>query len=257
MSDRNYIIARTHVFPHNTHEAAIAGILELIETETGTKPSYPALGFYKVRPDGVAYQLDLAENKVGHFHVNEIVTFKYPTREEASAHRNKLLQQYADVVQGVTHDGVTRYTFATPHMGCIVEETPPPLTTFALIKPGTLRHRHEILYELEEHKFAVVRERIITGDTSTLWAEFYKEHKGKPFYDGLIEHMTSGPSLALELTVSGDPDANVVQKWRDLIGATDCSSGLRKKYGTTPPDNAFHGSDSRAAVAREMAQMFL
>jgi len=58
--------------------------------------------------------------------------------------------------------------------------------------------------------------------------------------------------VILKLCKPGEPDADVVREWRTCMGATDCSTGLRHKYGTVPPLNALHGSDSSAFAAREM-----
>jgi nucleoside-diphosphate kinase len=46
--------------------------------------------------------------------------------------------------------------------------------------------------------------------------EFYTEHKGKPFYPGLVEFMTSGPIVALVLAKAG-----AIMAWRELMGPTD------------------------------------
>ena len=47
-------------------------------------------------------------------------------------------------------------------------------------------------------------------------------------------------------------DASILA-WRSLIGPTNCSGGLRAQYGTKPPFNAFHGSDSIQSFEREKA----
>lgn len=46
--------------------------------------------------------------------------------------------------------------------------------------------------------------------------EFYAEHKDKPFYPGLVEFMTSGPTVALVLAKAG-----AIKAWRQLMGPTD------------------------------------
>lgn len=86
-----------------------------------------------------------------------------------------------------------------------------------------------------------------------MWAQFYEEHEGKDFYPRLIEYMASGPVVAFQLANSSESDVSVVAKWRAAIGPTNCTSGLRKKYGTGTSRNAFHGSDSDAAAQRELA----
>lgn len=72
--------------------------------------------------------------------------------------------------------------------------------------------------------------------------EFYAEHAGKPFFQGLVEYMVSGPCQAL--VIEGD---DVIRRVREALPV------LRSRYGTALPKNAFHASDSLAAAAREIA----
>jgi nucleoside-diphosphate kinase len=87
------------------------------------------------------------------------------------------------------------------------------------------------------------------------WQEFYAEHASKPFFDGLIEAMTSGISIALVL--EGE---NAVATVRRLNGATKPSKAapgtIRKLYGTAGPRNAVHGSDSAESARREIRFFF-
>lgn len=52
--------------------------------------------------------------------------------------------------------------------------------------------------------------------TQHMAEDFYAEHKGKPFYPGLVEFMTSGPIFALVLAKAG-----AIKAWRELMGPTD------------------------------------
>lgn len=52
--------------------------------------------------------------------------------------------------------------------------------------------------------------------TQHMAEDFYAEHKGKPFYPGLVEFMTSGPIFALVLAKAG-----AINAWRELMGPTD------------------------------------
>jgi len=83
--------------------------------------------------------------------------------------------------------------------------------------------------------------------------EFYGEHSGKDFFEGLVSHMTSGPVLALELI--GD---NAVSQWRSLLGETNPINAkssqpdsIRARFGSCLPKNACHGSDSLESAMRE------
>ena len=72
---------------------------------------------------------------------------------------------------------------------------------------------------------------------------FYYVHKGKPFFEGLIDFMTSGPSIIMVL--EGE---NAVKRWRNLMGATDPAKAepgtIRRDMGHSIGKNATHGSDS-------------
>jgi nucleoside-diphosphate kinase len=72
---------------------------------------------------------------------------------------------------------------------------------------------------------------------------FYSVHKGKPFYEGLIEFMTSGPVVVMILR-----HENAVEQFRKLIGATDPAKAepgtIRKTFAVSVQMNAVHGSDS-------------
>src|SRR5258708_717497 len=85
--------------------------------------------------------------------------------------------------------------------------------------------------------------------------EFYKEHKGRPFYDPLVEFMTSAPIVA---AVCEGPDA--VATARLLMGATNSQEAaqgtLRKEFGTDNRRNLVHGSDSLGSAEREIAFFF-
>jgi nucleoside-diphosphate kinase len=85
--------------------------------------------------------------------------------------------------------------------------------------------------------------------------KFYKEHKGKPFYDTLCEFMTSGPIV---LQVLAGQDA--INKYRKVMGATDPAEAkrgtLRKRFAISRSKNSVHGSDSTASAAREIGLVF-
>ncbi|MEZ5073205.1 MAG: nucleoside-diphosphate kinase, partial [Bacteroidales bacterium] len=72
---------------------------------------------------------------------------------------------------------------------------------------------------------------------------FYSVHKGKPFYEDLVEFMTSGPIVVAMLEKE-----NAVEAYRKLIGATDPQKAeegtIRKLYAESMRANAVHGSDS-------------
>jgi nucleoside-diphosphate kinase len=80
-------------------------------------------------------------------------------------------------------------------------------------------------------------------------------HKGRPFYDELVQFMTSGPCMPLVLE-----KANAVLALRDAIGATDPAEAapgtVRKLYAESKGRNAIHASDSDENAAREARFFF-
>ncbi len=84
---------------------------------------------------------------------------------------------------------------------------------------------------------------------------FYSVHKGKPFFAGLIEYITSGPVVAMALEKD-----NATEDFRKLIGVTNPEEAapgtIRKLFGRSLQENAVHGSDSDDNAAFEIALMF-
>ena len=84
---------------------------------------------------------------------------------------------------------------------------------------------------------------------------FYAEHKGRPFYDDLVEFMTSGPCVVQIL--EGD---NAIARNRELMGATnpkEADAGtIRAVFAESIDANAVHGSDSPESAAREISYFF-
>ena len=84
---------------------------------------------------------------------------------------------------------------------------------------------------------------------------FYAVHKSRPFFDDLTKFMSRGPIVVMVLERE-----NAVQRYRDVIGATDPSKAadgtLRKLYGTNVGENALHGSDSPGTAQTEVMYFF-
>lgn len=84
---------------------------------------------------------------------------------------------------------------------------------------------------------------------------FYAEHRGRPFFNDLVEFMTSGPVVVQAL--EGE---NAINLNRQLMGATnpkEAEAGtIRADFATTIDANAVHGSDSAGAAEREVAYFF-
>ncbi len=128
--------------------------------------------------------------------------------------------------------------------------------TFSIIKPNAVRtgKTGPILAMINEGGFEISAMRMVRITTSQA-ESFYAVHKGKPFYDGLIEFMTSGPVVVMILK-----HQNAVDEFRKLIGATDPAKAepgtIRKAFAVSVQMNAVHGSDSPENAAAEADYFF-
>ena len=95
----------------------------------------------------------------------------------------------------------------------------------------------------------------MTKLSSAQAAEFYKEHRGKPFYEPLVRFMTSAPIVASVWEGEG-----AIAKARAIMGATNSPEAapgtLRREFGVDNRYNLVHGSDSPASAAREIRFFF-
>ncbi len=128
--------------------------------------------------------------------------------------------------------------------------------TYIMIKPDGVANGHigEIINRFERAGLKI--ERMELGNvTPEQTAANYQEHEGKPFYDGLITYITSGP--VVKMIISGD---GAVLKCRSLMGATNPAEAapgtIRGDFGLIMDENVIHGSDSVASAEREMAIFF-
>ena len=128
--------------------------------------------------------------------------------------------------------------------------------TLSIIKPDAVAKNviGEIISIFEKNNLKIIAAKLITLSTSDAGG-FYAEHKGKPFYDDLIEFMTSGPVF---IQVLEGEDA--ISKNRELMGNTDPSKAdpgtIRADFAQTIDANAVHGSDSEISAEREIAFFF-
>jgi nucleoside-diphosphate kinase len=85
---------------------------------------------------------------------------------------------------------------------------------------------------------------------------FYEVHRERAFFGDLVEYITSGPVVAMEVEDDGD----TVTRLRELIGATDPAEArpgtIRAMYGDNIQNNAVHGSDSPGNAKKELAIAF-
>jgi len=116
--------------------------------------------------------------------------------------------------------------------------------TFTMIKPEAVEAKKSgaILKRIEESGFKIMSLKKIQLSKERA-GKFYEIHKQRPFYNELVEYMSSGPILAAILEKE-----NAVNDFRTLIGATDPEEAnvgtIRKEFATSLAMNAIHGSDS-------------
>ncbi len=116
--------------------------------------------------------------------------------------------------------------------------------TFTMIKPTAVKDNHigHILNMITEAGFKIQAMKY-TQLTPEQARAFYAVHKGKPFYEPLVEFMSSGPIVAAILEKE-----NAVEDYRKLIGTTNPENAaegtIRKLYAINMRQNAVHGSDS-------------
>ena len=128
--------------------------------------------------------------------------------------------------------------------------------TLVLIKPDGVKRNliGEIISRIERKglTFAALELKTVSVELAT---KHYAEHEGKPFYDGLIAYITSGP--VVKMVVSGD---GAVAKCRSLMGATNPAEAapgtIRGDFGLVMDENVIHGSDSPESAEREIGIFF-
>lgn len=132
--------------------------------------------------------------------------------------------------------------------------------TLVLVKPdGVARNLiGEILGRVERKGYRIVALQYRTADEQLL-SKHYAEHIGKPFYQPLVDFMSSGPVVAA--VAEGH---RVIEGFRALAGATDPTAALPgtirgdfgRDWGLKVQQNLVHGSDSAESAAREIALWF-
>ena len=128
--------------------------------------------------------------------------------------------------------------------------------TFGIVKPDAVRagKTGAIIQRILDDGFKIRGLKLIHM-TQQQAEGFYAVHRERPFFSGLVEFMSSGPSVVMALEKE-----NAVKGWRDLMGATDPAKAdagtLRKDFGGSVGENAVHGSDSDENAAIEIAYFF-
>ncbi|MDT0202800.1 nucleoside-diphosphate kinase [Nocardioides sp. AE5] len=132
--------------------------------------------------------------------------------------------------------------------------------SLVLVKPDGYRRglSGEVLRRIEAKGYVPVSLAVVTPTREQLEAH-YAEHEGKPFYEPLLEFMSSGPITAI--VIEGQ---RCIEGFRALAGATDPTAALPgtirgdlgRDWGLKVQQNIVHGSDSPESAAREIAIWF-
>ena len=128
--------------------------------------------------------------------------------------------------------------------------------TLILVKPDAFARRltGEIITRFERKGLQLAAMQLMTLD-ERMAKRHYAEHEGKPFFDGLVAFITSGPLVAMILE-----GPNAVAAARQVIGATDgieaAPGSIRGDYALETKRNLVHGSDSAQSAEREIAIYF-
>lgn len=128
--------------------------------------------------------------------------------------------------------------------------------TYVMLKPDAVGRRlmGNVLTRFEEKglKIVAMKLRMIPEE---LAKEHYGEHKDKPFFNGLIEYITSGPVLTM--VIEGDEAISVIRK---LVGATNPQEAdvgtIRGDFGMDTGRNIIHASDAPESAEREINLFF-
>jgi nucleoside-diphosphate kinase len=128
--------------------------------------------------------------------------------------------------------------------------------TLAILKPDCVKKNlvGEVIARMQKADFKIVGLKMLRL-TKEAAGEFYAVHKQRPFYNDLIQYMTSGPCVPIVLEKE-----NAFEEFRKFIGATDPKEAapgtIRRDFAESKQENIVHGSDSPENAAREIAFFF-
>ncbi len=128
--------------------------------------------------------------------------------------------------------------------------------TLVLLKPDAVQRGlcGEIIARLERTGLKIVGMKLMQV-SDELANRHYGEHVGKPFFDGLVGFITSGPIVAMAF--EGDNAAAIVRKTMGSTNPVDSPPGsIRGDFGVDIGRNLVHGSDSPESAVRELALFF-
>ncbi len=128
--------------------------------------------------------------------------------------------------------------------------------TLSIIKPDGVASSHigDVIRRLEEKGMKIIAAKMIHM-TRAQAEGFYEVHREKPFFNSLMDFMTSGPVVVMVL--QGE---NIIAAYREIMGATNFEEAaegtIRKDFATSIEKNIVHGSDSPETAAFEIGYFF-
>ncbi len=128
--------------------------------------------------------------------------------------------------------------------------------TFSIIKPDATKRNitGSINKIIEDSGLRIIAQKRILLSTEQA-EKFYDVHKERPFFNDLIEYMTSEPVIVQVL--QGE---NAILKYREIMGSTNPEEAqegtIRKNHGVNIQENSVHGTDSEANAIQEIALFF-
>lgn len=128
--------------------------------------------------------------------------------------------------------------------------------TLSIVKPdGVARGLiGEVIKRLEGAGFKIVAMKMVYMSKKQAKG-FYTAHRGRSYFEGLTDFMSSGPSIAMVL--EGE---NVIARYREMMGATNYEEAaegtIRREFATDGRKNVVHGSDSPETAAFEISYFF-
>ena len=127
--------------------------------------------------------------------------------------------------------------------------------TLCIIKPDAVANNFvDKINEIIQSKGLSILKSVKTNISSEIARQFYAEHSDKPFFEELVDFITSGPAVVQIL--EGD---SCIINYRNLMGSTNPKEAedgtIRKRFAESISKNAVHGSDSPESADREIEIM--
>jgi nucleoside-diphosphate kinase len=134
------------------------------------------------------------------------------------------------------------------------------MRTFVMVKPDGVKRGlvGEIVKRFERYGFRLAGIKVLRVEKQRA-EKLYAVHKGKPFYNDLMNYITSGPVAAISLDISMGPE-DAIKLVRKIVGATNPLNAemgsIRGDYGCFLSENIIHASDSKESADYELPIFF-